>query len=49
MHTTPRFLQGVFGFEGKGLDRPVPLDGSLSYVVPAGVVTQPVYFRGGTT
>ena len=47
MHTTPRFLQGVFAFDGKGLDQPVPLDGTLSYLVPDGVVTQPVYFRGG--
>jgi assimilatory nitrate reductase catalytic subunit len=37
----------VYGFEGKGLDRPVPLDGAPTYVVPDGVVTQPVYFRGG--
>ena len=47
MHTTPRFLQGVFTFEGKGLDRPVLLDAALSYLVPDGVTTQPVYFRGG--
>ena len=47
MHSTPRFLQGIFAFEGKGLDRPFPLDASLSYVVPDGVVTQAVYFRGG--
>ena len=47
MHSTPRFLQGVHSFEGKGLDQPVPIDGTLSYVVPDGVVTQPVYFRGG--
>lgn len=47
MHTTPRFLQGIYAFEGKGLDRPIPLDAALSYVVPDGVTTQPVYFRGG--
>ncbi|GAA2338519.1 hypothetical protein [Dactylosporangium salmoneum] len=46
MRSTPRFLQGVFSFEGKGLDRPVPLDPALAYVVPGGAVTQPVYFRG---
>ena len=49
MYSTPRFLQGVFGFEGKGLDQPVPVDGALSYVVPDGVVTQAVYFRGGNS
>ena len=47
MHTTPRFLQGIYGFEGKGLDQPFLLDGALTYVVPDGVITQPVYFRGG--
>jgi hypothetical protein len=45
----PRFLQGAFEFEGNGLDKPVLLDESLRYVVPAGAVTQPVYFRGGNS
>ena len=47
--STPRFLQGAFDFEGNGLDKPTPLDESLRYVVPAGAVTQPVYFRGGNS
>jgi hypothetical protein len=47
--STPRFLQGVFEFEGKGLDTPVPIDASLRYVVPPGSTTQPVYFRGGNS
>lgn len=45
--STPRFLQGVFPFEGKGLDTAVPIDAALTYVVPPGATTQPVYFRGG--
>lgn len=45
--STPRFLQGAFEFEGKGFDTPVVIDASLSYTVPAGSTTQPVYFRGG--
>ena len=49
MHTKPRFLQGIFAFEGKGLDQPFLLDAALSYVVPGGVHTQPVYFRGGNS
>jgi hypothetical protein len=49
VHSTPRFLQGVFAFEGKGVDQPLPVDGALSYVVPHGVVAQAVYFRGGNT
>ncbi|GAB2607170.1 hypothetical protein Aab01nite_02520 [Paractinoplanes abujensis] len=47
MHSTPRFLQGVFPYEGKGLDNPAPIDPVLSYVVPSGTTTQAVYFRGG--
>jgi hypothetical protein len=47
--STPRFLQGAFGFDGNGLDKPAPIDDSLRYVVPAGAVTQPVYFRGGNS
>lgn len=43
----PRFLQGVFAFEGQGLDAPFLLDPSLTYTVPPGSSTQPVYFRGG--
>ena len=47
--STPRFLQGAYAFEGAGLDKPVPLDPALSYVVPPGVTAQPVYFRGGNS
>jgi hypothetical protein len=47
--STPRFLQGAFTFDGKGYDSPALLDGSLRYVVPAGSITQPVYFRGGNS
>jgi hypothetical protein len=45
----PRFFQGPFEFEGNGFDKPLLLDDSLRYVVPAGSVTQPVYFRGGNS
>ena len=48
MNSTPRFLQGVFAFEGKGLDQPAPI-GVPGYAVPAGVVAQAVYFRGGNS
>jgi hypothetical protein len=47
MYSTPRFLQGVFAFEGKGLDEPAPLGTALSYTVPAGGSAQAVYFRAG--
>lgn len=49
MYFTPRMLQGVFPFEGQGLDRPQPVDGRLSYVVPEGSRTQLVYFRAGNS
>jgi assimilatory nitrate reductase catalytic subunit len=49
MHSPPRFLQGAYPFDGQGLDKPGPLHAALTYVVPAGVTTQPVYFRGGNS
>jgi hypothetical protein len=49
MISTPTFLQGIYAFEGAGIDKPVPVDAALSYTVPPGVVTQPLYFRGGNT
>ena len=47
--STPRFLQGAYPFEGAGLDKPVAVHAALSYVVPPGATTQPVYFRGGNS
>jgi assimilatory nitrate reductase catalytic subunit len=49
MRSTSRFLQGVFTFEGKGIELPFLLNGALCYVVPDGVTAQAVYFRGGNT
>ena len=49
MNSVPRFLQGIFPFDGTGFAKPGLLDDSLRYVVPAGVVSQPLYFRGGNT
>ncbi len=49
MHTTPRFLQGSYPFEGQGLCKPVPIDPALSYTVPPGVTAQALYFRGGNS
>ena len=48
-HSTPKFLQGAFTFNGKGYDAPFLLDSSLRYVVPAGSISQPLYFRGGNS
>jgi len=46
MTESPHFIQGVFSFEGTGLDRPVPL-AAAAYTVPADKRAQLVYFRGG--
>ncbi|MEH3140107.1 MAG: molybdopterin oxidoreductase [Mycobacterium kyogaense] len=47
--SSPQFLQGAFAFAGGGYDAPLPVDASLRYVVPAGAIAQPVYFRGGNS
>jgi len=49
VNSQPRFLQGVFGFEGRGLTEPAALDGGLSYTVPSDRRAQLVYFRGGNS
>ena len=43
------FLQGIYHFEGSGLDKPVPIHAELSHFVPDGVVNQTLYFRGGNS
>ena len=49
MISKPTFLQGVYAFQGAGMDKPAPLHADLTYSVPQGVTTQPLYFRGGNT
>src|SRR5215210_2735856 len=49
MYSQPRFLQGVYKFEGQGLDDPFPLADGLSYVVPPGKRAQLIYFRAGNS
>ena len=43
------FLQGIYTFEGAGLDKPVAISDELGHVVPDGVVSQALYFRGGNS
>jgi len=45
--STSQFLQGVFSFDGRGLDQPFLLDPSLVYEVPRDREAQLVYFRAG--
>jgi hypothetical protein len=47
METTPRFLNGVFQFEGRGLTAPALLHPSLTYTVPSDRRAQLIYFRAG--
>ena len=45
----PRFIQGVFKFEGAGLGMPVRLGSGASYKVPADKRAQIVYMRAGNS
>jgi assimilatory nitrate reductase catalytic subunit len=49
VHSTPRFLQGIFGFTGQGAEKPVGIHESLRYAVPPGTTAQALYFRGGNS
>jgi hypothetical protein len=49
METTPRFLNGVYAFEGKGLAAPVLLDAGLTYTVPTDKRAQLIYLRAGNS
>jgi assimilatory nitrate reductase catalytic subunit len=44
-----RFLQGIYAFEGAGLDKPTPISDELVHLVPDGVISQALYFRGGNS
>lgn len=43
------FLQGIYQFDGAGLDKPVPISAELTHLVPDGVINQTLYFRGGNS
>lgn len=44
---TPRFLQGVYPFAGRGFFDVGPLNNALCYVVPKGAMAEVIYFRAG--
>jgi len=44
-----KFLQGVYPFEGRGLDRPFRLTDALFYEVPLDKRAQLLYFRAGNS
>jgi len=43
----PSFIQGIFAFEGRGLERPAPLRPEAAYSVPPDKRAQLVYLRAG--
>jgi hypothetical protein len=47
--STPRFLNGVFTFQGVGYDQPALLDPSLVYIVPGDKRAQMIYLRAGNS
>ena len=47
MASRPHFLQGIYSFQGRGLDQPFLLHPELTYCVPRDTEAQFVYFRGG--
>jgi hypothetical protein len=49
MTPTPRFIFGVFPFEGRGLDAPAALGSKASYSVPADKRAQFIYSRAGNS
>ena len=49
MYSKPKFLQGVYPFQGQGLTNAHLLSPELTYTVPVGKRTQFVYFRAGNS
>lgn len=49
MLSTNVFLQGIYPFEGLGLDKHTLISPVLRHTVPDGVVAQALYFRGGNS
>jgi hypothetical protein len=49
MYTRARFIQGIFNFEGLGLDKPSKLGAVATYKVPPDKRAQIVYFRAGNS
>jgi hypothetical protein len=49
MYPTPKFIQGIFTFEGTGLQSPTSLGGTARYMVPRDKRAQIVYARLGNS
>jgi hypothetical protein len=48
IESTPKFINGVFPFTGRGYKQPLPLE-LPAYVVPSDKRAQLVYFRAGNS
>jgi hypothetical protein len=49
MSETAKFIQGVFGFRGAGLAKPVALQPGAKHAVPADKRAQLIYLRAGNS
>lgn len=49
MEATPRFLNGIYPFEGQGYDKPSPISEKLAYAVPPDKRAQLIYMRAGNS
>ncbi len=49
MNPTPRFIQGIFPFTGRGLASPIPLHDNARLTVSADKRAQLIYLRGGNS
>lgn len=49
MESIPKFLQGIYRFEGKGYFEPFLLDSKLLYTVPSDKRSQLIYLRAGNS
>ena len=45
----PAFIQGLFEFDGRGLDKPVSFQSPATYSVSSDKRAQTIYFRAGNT
>ena len=45
----PAFIQGIFAFEGRGLECPESFPSPVTYTVPEDKRAQTVYFRAGNS
>ena len=43
----PAFIQGLYGYEGAGLGKPISFQPRVTYVVPRDKRSQMIYFRAG--